>query len=535
MGTPHQHLDPDTATRPHPPTSAGVVQARMGGFWLLLMFAAKAAAMRHSAGLRLEGEAKYRHQQSCPPMSTMSPCRCREKSVGLDITCANLKNSHSLESMTLKMKSFSREKKMKGDYNIGYFKIRDSSIVRLTDHVFMGLKIVHLMIYNSNLASLNSASLSSVASTLKHLVLSNNKLEKIPSSALEQLRELEHLNLNQNNITSIPTRAFHGCHKLTRLTLYDNKIHNIHPDAFDGVQKDLQRLNLYRNLLTDIPRIALQRLTKLSHLDLSENQIKTIPPRAFEGLKALDFLALNHNHLTMLSASQFEGLPSLSSLELDYNKIAKIDSAAFKGLESELQQLSITHNKLNFFPSPALRPLYHLQTLHLDSNAITTIESNAFQGYGEHIKNLWLQNNHITTIEDDAFDDLHSLQWLKLWNNDLQTLHYELMEPVLDTLIHLDIHSNPLVCDCEMRWYKRWYHDGWQDVDEDHIKNTSCTDPIDRQEHPIHQVSLDHMYCPRALVSMTSSQSSMWPTVNYSYLVHPMLERLLAENCRLFV
>ena len=82
------------------------------------------------------------------------------------------------------------------------------------------------------------------------------------------------------------------------------------------------------------------------------------------------------------------------------------------------------------------------------------------QGYGEHIKNLWLQNNQwvsdvssdqkilkifslvsISTIEDDAFDDLHSLQWLKLWNNDLQTLHYELMEPVLDTLIHLDIHS----------------------------------------------------------------------------------------------
>ena len=51
----------------------------------------------------------------------------------------------------------------------------------------------------------------------------------------------------------------------------------------------------------------------------------------------------------------------------------------------------------------------------------------------------------ITTIEDDAFDDLHSLQWLKLWNNDLQTLHYELMEPVLDTLIHLDIHSRRIL------------------------------------------------------------------------------------------
>ena len=120
-------------------------------------------------------------------------------------------------------------------FQIGYFKIRDSSIVRLTDHVFMGLKIIHLMIYNSServcqclfvnfifltihnydlllfkisyqfvlqlsmwavlsslptqilslplsppeLASLNGASLSSVASTLKHLVLSNNRLEKV--------------------------------------------------------------------------------------------------------------------------------------------------------------------------------------------------------------------------------------------------------------------------------------------------------------------------------------------------------------------
>ena len=37
---------------------------------------------------------------------------------------------------------------------------------------------------------------------------------QIPSSALEQLRELEHLNLNQNNITTIPDRAFHGCNKV---------------------------------------------------------------------------------------------------------------------------------------------------------------------------------------------------------------------------------------------------------------------------------------------------------------------------------
>ena len=36
---------------------------------------------------------------------------------------------------------------------IGYYKIRDSSLHRLPDYVFMGLTIVHLMIYNSSKVS----------------------------------------------------------------------------------------------------------------------------------------------------------------------------------------------------------------------------------------------------------------------------------------------------------------------------------------------------------------------------------------------
>ena len=47
----------------------------------------------------------------------------------------------------------------------------------------------------------------------------------------------------------------------------------------------------------------------------------------------------------------------------------------------------------------------------------------------------------IREIPAPAFQDLHSLEWVKLFNNDLRTLTYELMEPVLDTLMHIDIHS----------------------------------------------------------------------------------------------
>ena len=47
----------------------------------------------------------------------------------------------------------------------------------------------------------------------------------------------------------------------------------------------------------------------------------------------------------------------------------------------------------------------------------------------------------IHQIPDETFEDLHSLEWLKLWNNELEGMSYSLMEPVLDTLKHLDIHS----------------------------------------------------------------------------------------------
>ena len=65
----------------------------------------------------------------------------------------------------------------------------------------------------------------------------------------------------------------------------------------------------------------------------------------------------------------------------------------------------------------------------------------------------------IKNIPATAFQDLHSLEWIKLYNNLLTTLHYELMEPVLDTLQHIDIHSeykNPELENCILSYELEW-------------------------------------------------------------------------------
>merc|ERR1712036_46906 len=111
------------------------------------------------------------NRQRCPDFSKMQPCTCKEKGSGLDVTCENVE-TEQLQKVTKNMLAYDREKK----YQIGYFKVRNSRITRLPDYVFMGLKIVHLMLSDCGLETLMPNSLSTLALTLKHLVLSNNKL-----------------------------------------------------------------------------------------------------------------------------------------------------------------------------------------------------------------------------------------------------------------------------------------------------------------------------------------------------------------------
>ena len=78
----------------------------------------------------------------------------------------------------------------KQERHIKYLKIRDSDIPTLEDHIFVGMKIEHLVIYNSKLKSLGANSVSSQTNVLSHLVLSKNFLEEVPSRALKRLHKI---------------------------------------------------------------------------------------------------------------------------------------------------------------------------------------------------------------------------------------------------------------------------------------------------------------------------------------------------------
>ena len=73
---------------------------------------------------------------------------------------------------------------------------------------------------------------------------------------------------------------------------------------------------------------------------------------------------------------------------------------------------------------------------------------------------------------------------------------------MIDILIHtaklkLTLYNlgNPLVCDCELRWYKQWIESEWNEIEETWLRETTCKDMVDDKIHVISEVDLRDMFC----------------------------------------
>ncbi|CAH1122338.1 unnamed protein product [Ceutorhynchus assimilis] len=425
--------------------------------------------------------------QTCPSRSEIAPCTCQVKKNGLDILCEFTDQQHISDAMSV----------LKGKpLVIFYLKLRHNNLRKLPGFVFLGLDIHHLTIHNSSMSVVEEASLSSIGKMLTQLDVSQNSLTQVPSAAYKNLHHLLILNMNHNKIGSLHSKAFQGLDTLEILTLYENKITNIDADAFVGLEKKLKRLNLGGNGLTAVPQRSLGILDMLKKLEMQENRITEIKEGDFEGLKNLDSLGLAHNKLRTVPSRVFSHLTLLNSLEIDGNNIDTIDTDAFAGLEENLQYLRLGDNNIHTIPTEALKPLHRLRHLDLRANNISFIAEDAFAGFGDSITFLNLQKNDIKSLSGMIFENLNSLETLNLQNNKLMHVPEDVMEPILDTLRVVDLMDNPLLCDCELQWYKNWLRN-LKDKDDEMMqkKRTVCTMQHEHREYSLQSLPLDKMKC----------------------------------------
>jgi hypothetical protein len=70
------------------------------------------------------------------------------------------------------------------------------------------------------------------------------------------------------------------------------------------------------------------------------------------------------------------------------------------------------------------------------------------------------------------------------------------MEPILDTRRVVDIMDNPLLCNCELQWYKNWLRT-LKDKDDEMMqkKRTVCMMQQEHREYSLQNLPLEKMNC----------------------------------------
>ncbi|XP_058714574.1 platelet glycoprotein Ib alpha chain [Poecile atricapillus] len=156
------------------------------------------------------------------------------------------------------------------------------------------------------------------------------------------------------------------------LLLSNNYLESLSTTAFLPLTQ-LQDIDLANNGLVALHTGAL--LPSVKDLTLSHNALAALP--ILEGLPALTHLAVAHNSLETLAPGAFRTVPQLQNLDLRGNKMQQLPWEAFAGLMA-LKELDLSDNLLKELPKELLQDLQNLETLWLSGNQLQTLPTDFF-------------------------------------------------------------------------------------------------------------------------------------------------------------
>ncbi|BDS12437.1 leucine-rich repeat domain-containing protein [Aureispira anguillae] len=262
--------------------------------------------------------------------------------------------------------------------------------------------------------------------------LMQQDLSDLPTTVLQQFKNLAILLLNSNKLTAIP-EAIYQLLSLKRLTLSFNQINAI-PDRISELTT-LEALDLSGNPIRSFsPKLT--QLSQLKEIALGNMGLTTFPAFLLK-MQQLNNINLSSNHLLRIPEG-INKLPHLKALNLSFSGFNTIPDAIFE--LQELRSLDWTGNNLETLPSaltqlinleklaigfnpnlsnanqvleqlPKLREL-HLSGLKADKNHPFILTVNRLK----KLDTLWLSHNQLNELPN-SFQQLKKLRVLSLAHN----------------------------------------------------------------------------------------------------------------------
>ncbi|NXI57543.1 LRRN3 protein, partial [Chloroceryle aenea] len=285
---------------------------------------------------------------------------------------------------------------------------------------------------------------------LTALDLSQNNLSSVASINLKKIPELLSVYLEENKLTELPEECLSGLHNLQELYINHNLLSVIAPGAFIGLN-NLLRLHLNSNGLQMINRKWFEATPNLEILMIGENPIIRIEDMNFKPLINLRSLVLAGINLTEIPDNALAGLDNLESISFYDNRFVRVPHIALRKA-TNLKFLDLNKNPINRIREGDFSNMLHLKELGINNMPeLISIDSLAVDNLPDLRKIEATNNPRLSYIHPNAFYRLPKLESLMLNSNALSALYRSTIES-LPNLKEVSIHSNPIRCDCVIRW-----------------------------------------------------------------------------------
>lgn len=303
---------------------------------------------------------------------------------------------------------------------------------------------------------LQSNNISNIKNKLDYLTnlteidLSQNSFVAIHDINLGTMLQLLSLHLEENRLTQLPGSCLLGLSNLQELYVNHNHISSIASGAFTGLDY-LHRLHLNSNQLTAIKSSWFEATPRLEILTIGENPISHLGELSFQPLSNLRSLVLAGMELSQLGEGTLIGLNNLESISFYDNRLLSVPTAALQRVPN-LKFLDLNKNPIERIQQGDFRNMLHLKELGINNMAeLVSIDCLALDNLPELTKIEATNNPKLSYIHPNAFYRAPQLETLMLNSNALSALYSGVVES-LPKLQEVSIHSNPIRCDCVIRW-----------------------------------------------------------------------------------
>ncbi|XP_011684304.1 PREDICTED: PH domain leucine-rich repeat-containing protein phosphatase 2 [Wasmannia auropunctata] len=269
---------------------------------------------------------------------------------------------------------------------------------------------------------------------LTHLDVSENSIEKLDISALQELRSVR---CGRNNLTELTlcgrnlVSLIAGNNRLKKLIVEPVPINLEHLDVsynnLDALPEWTTELPALRvlfashNALTALPDRLLSQPSRLEVLHLPHNRLQALPPPR----RPLNIvhLTLQGNMLTTLPTSFFANTEKMKVLNLSNNRLSELPYREEAGKIHQgshtLEKLYVTANCLTDTALDALAKFTSLRILHIAYNTLDTLPESCIAAWGD-LEELVLSGNRLQYLPDNVAN-LRHLRVLRVHSNRLLT------------------------------------------------------------------------------------------------------------------